>query len=319
MDMLKQLLINVPLVEALEQMPSYAKFMKNILFRKRGVKEYETVALTQESNRFLNKLPPKLKDPGIFTIPCSISNTYIGQALYDLGASINLMPKSIFTKLGIGEARLTTITLQLANRSIIYPEGKIKNVLVRVDKFILPANFIVLDFEGDMEVPLLLGRSLLATGRTLIDVEKRDLTMRVNDEQVIFNVLTAMKYPSQMEEYSTIEDADEPLLQQHELETKKEPLEIAIAEEGAIDEEEVEACLAWIDAQPVMSFKKRHYKFLNLQEWKAQPPKPSIEEPLVLELKPLSDHLRYAYLGENDTLPMIISSLLTKMQEEHLL
>ncbi|XP_061336907.1 uncharacterized protein LOC133283987 [Gastrolobium bilobum] len=78
MDVLKQLHINVPLVEALEQMPSYAKFMKDILSRKRGVKEYETIAFTQESNRFLNKLPPKLKDPGLFTIPCSIGNTYVG-------------------------------------------------------------------------------------------------------------------------------------------------------------------------------------------------------------------------------------------------
>ncbi|XP_061344598.1 uncharacterized protein LOC133290247, partial [Gastrolobium bilobum] len=192
MDVLKQLHINVPLVEALEQMPSYAKFMKDILSRKKGVKEYETVALSQESNRFLNKLPPKLKDPGIFTIPCSIGNTYVGQALCDLGASINLMPKSIFTKLGIREARPTTVTLQLADRSITYPEGNIENVLVKVDKFIFPADFIVLDFEADREVPLLLDRPFLATGRTLIDVEKRALTMRVNNEQITFNVLNAL-------------------------------------------------------------------------------------------------------------------------------
>ncbi|XP_061336658.1 uncharacterized protein LOC133283758 [Gastrolobium bilobum] len=221
MDMLKQLHINVPLVEALEQMPSYAKFMKDILSRKRGVKKYETVALTQESNRFLNKLPPNLKDLGIFTILCSIGNTYVGQALCDLGASINLMHKSIFTKLGIGEARPTTVTLQLANKSITYPEGKIENVLVRVDKFIFLADFIVLDFEADKEVPLLLGRPFLATRRTLIDVKKGDLIMRVNDKQITFNVLNAMKYPSQMEECSAIEDADEPLLQQQEPETEK--------------------------------------------------------------------------------------------------
>ncbi|XP_061351350.1 uncharacterized protein LOC133296396 [Gastrolobium bilobum] len=296
MDVLKQLHINVPLVEALEQMPSYAKFMKDILSRKKGVKEYETVALTQESNRFLNKLPPKLKDPGIFTIPCSIGNTYVGQALCDLGASINLMPKSIFTKLGIGEARPTTVTLQLADRSITYPEGIIEYVLVRVDKFIFPADFIVLAFEADREVPLLLGRPFLATGRTLIDVEKGALTMRVNNEQITFNVLNALKYPSQKKECAAIKDADEELLQQQETEIEKEPLEVAIAEEGAIDEEEVEACLAWIDAQPVMPFRARHFESLNLPGRKTQPPKPSAEEPPVLELKPLPDHLRYAYL-----------------------
>ena len=110
--MLKQLHINILLVEALEQMPSYVKFMKDILSKKRRLGEFETVALTEECSAILkNKLPPKLKDPGSFTIPCSIGNQYFGKALCDLGASINLMPMSIFKKLGIGEARPTTVTL----------------------------------------------------------------------------------------------------------------------------------------------------------------------------------------------------------------
>ncbi|XP_061344027.1 uncharacterized protein LOC133290002 [Gastrolobium bilobum] len=173
LDVLKQLHINVPLVEALEQMPSYAKFMKDILAKKRKLEEYETVALTQESSQYyLNQLPPKLKDPGSFTIPCTIGNQYVGNALLDLGSSINLIPKSIFRKLGIGEARPTTVTLLMADRSITYPEGKIEDVLVRVDKLIFPADFIVLDFEADREVPIILGRTFLATGRAVIDVEK---------------------------------------------------------------------------------------------------------------------------------------------------
>ena len=169
--MLKQLHINIPLVEALEQMPSYVKFMKDILSKKRRLGEFETVALTEECSAILkNKLPPKLKDPGSFTIPCSIGNQYFGKALCDLGASINLMPMSIFKKLGIGEARPTTVTLQLADRSLAHPEGKIEDVLVRVDKFIFPADFIVLDYEADKDVPIILGRPFLATGRTLTDV-----------------------------------------------------------------------------------------------------------------------------------------------------
>ncbi|XP_061355576.1 uncharacterized protein LOC133300094 [Gastrolobium bilobum] len=110
LDVLKQLHINVPLVEALEQMPSYAKFMKDILAKKRKLEEYETIALTQESSQYyLNKLPPNLKDLGSFTINCTIGNQYVGNALLDLGSNLNLMPKSIFRKLGIGEARPTTI------------------------------------------------------------------------------------------------------------------------------------------------------------------------------------------------------------------
>ncbi|XP_060974135.1 uncharacterized protein LOC133039291 [Cannabis sativa] len=115
LDVLKQLHINIPLVEALEQMPNYVKFLKDILTKKRRLGEFETVALTEGCSAMLkSKIPPKLKDPGSFTIPCSIGGRDVGRALCDLGASINLMPMSIFKKLGIGEARPTTVTLQLA-------------------------------------------------------------------------------------------------------------------------------------------------------------------------------------------------------------
>ncbi|KAL5571985.1 hypothetical protein UlMin_021582 [Ulmus minor] len=164
LDVLKQLHINIPLVEALEQMPNYVKFMKDILTKKRRFGEFETVALTRECSAVLqNKLPPKLQDPGSFTIPCSIGNQYFGKALCDLGASINLMPMSIFKKLGIEEARPTIVSLQLVDRSIAYPEGKIEDVLVKVDKFIFPVDFIVLDYDADLEVPIILGRPFLAT------------------------------------------------------------------------------------------------------------------------------------------------------------
>ncbi|KAJ9544781.1 hypothetical protein OSB04_024488 [Centaurea solstitialis] len=109
LDIFKQLHINIPLVEALEQMPSYVKFLKDILNKKRRLGEFETVALTKECSALLtDKIPQKLKDPGSFTIPCSIGGKEVGHALCDLGASINLMPLSIFKKLGIGEARPTT-------------------------------------------------------------------------------------------------------------------------------------------------------------------------------------------------------------------
>ena len=125
-------------MEALEQMPNYVKFIKDILTKKRRFGEFETVALlTQECSAVLqNKLPPKLQDLGSFTILCSIGNQYFGKALCDLGASINFMPMSIFKKLGIGEARPTTVSLQLAYISITHPEEKIEDVLVKMDKFI---------------------------------------------------------------------------------------------------------------------------------------------------------------------------------------
>ena len=118
------------------------------------------------------------------------------------------MPMSIFKKLRIEEARPTTVSLQLADRSIAHPEGKIEDVLVKVDKFIFPVDFIVLDYDADLEVPIILGRLFLATRRTLIDVQKGELTMRVQDEQVTFNVFQSMKFPSDAEECSAISLAD---------------------------------------------------------------------------------------------------------------
>ena len=145
-------------VEALEQMPNYAKFFKDILTKKRRLGEFETVALTQESSRMLqSKIPQKMKDPGSFTIPYSIDTKYSGKALCDLGVSVNIIPLLVFKQLGVGECRPTTVTLQLVDRSHVYPEGKIEDVLVKVDKFIFPVDFIVLDFEADKEVAIILG------------------------------------------------------------------------------------------------------------------------------------------------------------------
>ena len=152
-------------------MPSYAKSMKEILSNKRKLEEHETVLLTKESTAILhNKLPPKLKDTISFSIPCTIGNSSFDKALYDLGTSINLMPLSIFRKSGLGEPKATTVSLQLAYRSIKYPRGMIDDILLKVDKFIFPAHFIVLDMTEDWEILIILGRPFLDMGITLIDV-----------------------------------------------------------------------------------------------------------------------------------------------------
>ncbi|XP_042972865.1 uncharacterized protein LOC122304672 [Carya illinoinensis] len=169
---LQKLHINIPLIEALEKMPKFAKFLKDILSNKWKLKEHETMMLIEESSEILQKkLPPTLKDLGSFTIPYTIGNSYFDKVLCNLGANINLMSLFVFRKLGLGEAKPTTISLQLANRSIKYPRGLIENILVKVDKFIFLANFVVLDMEEDEEIPLILGRPFLVMGRTLIDVQ----------------------------------------------------------------------------------------------------------------------------------------------------
>ncbi|KAK8996550.1 hypothetical protein V6N11_081821 [Hibiscus sabdariffa] len=151
-------------------MPTYAKFLKDIITKKRKIERYETVATA--GMYFLGDIPPKKNDPGSFIIPCSIGDNYVGKALCDLTSSVNLMPKSVFMKLGMGTARPTTVILQLADRSHIRPEGKVEDFLVKVGKFVFPADFLILDCEADHKAPIILGRPFLATRRILIDCEK---------------------------------------------------------------------------------------------------------------------------------------------------
>ncbi|XP_073138298.1 uncharacterized protein [Henckelia pumila] len=111
-------------------MPHYAKFMKDVMARKRKLEEFETVKLTKECSAILQKkLPQKLKDPGSFTIPCIIGGATVNRALCNLGASTNLMPLSIYRSLEFGKVKPTTITLQLADRSLTYPRGVVEDVL----------------------------------------------------------------------------------------------------------------------------------------------------------------------------------------------
>ncbi|XP_019266634.1 PREDICTED: uncharacterized protein LOC109244059 [Nicotiana attenuata] len=142
------------------EVPKYTRYLRDIVANKRRHTEFETVALTKEcSARFQSKLPPKLKDPGCFTIPLSLGKQEVSRALCDLGAGINLMPSSLFKQLGLGVLRPATITLQLDDKSL-----------------------------ADEEVPIILGRPFLATGGALIDVREGKLKMRVVDEEITFNV-----------------------------------------------------------------------------------------------------------------------------------
>ncbi|XP_045831665.1 uncharacterized protein LOC123923067 [Trifolium pratense] len=195
MKVLNKLEIAIPLVEALEHMPLYAKFLKEILTKKRKPLDDEMVSMTEECSALIQrKLPQKRKDQGSFTIPCSIGNLNIGKALCDLGASINLMPLSMMKKIPGAIAKPTKMGLSLADRSIVCPEGILHDVLVKVGGFVFPAYFVVLDMEEDGNwEPLLLGRPFLATSRALIDVELGELMLRMEDEKIVFNVFETMK------------------------------------------------------------------------------------------------------------------------------
>ena len=183
-------------MDALENMPSYVKFMKKILANKKKLGEYETIAVTKECSAILQKkLLPKLKDPGSFVIPFSIGNSVSGKALCDLGANINLMSLSMFKRLKLGESNPTTISLQLADRSYQHLRGVIENVLVKVDKFLFRVDFVILDMEEDDKVPIILGRPFLAMGKAQINVQEGELKLRVQGDEVTFHVFQAIKHP----------------------------------------------------------------------------------------------------------------------------
>nr|GEY12552.1 reverse transcriptase domain-containing protein [Tanacetum cinerariifolium] len=154
------------------------------------------------SAMLLKKLPKKLGDPGKFLIPCDFPGMDVCHALADLGASINLMPLSIWKKLSLPELTPTRMTLDLADRSITRPKGVTEDVFVKVGKFHFLTDFVVVDFEVDPRVPLILGRSFLRTGRALIYVYREEITLRVNDEAVTFNLNQTTRYSSTYDDLS---------------------------------------------------------------------------------------------------------------------
>ncbi|XP_070023210.1 uncharacterized protein [Nicotiana sylvestris] len=157
--------VNIPLIDALKEMPSYAKMMKDLMSRKFDFQDLATVTLTQTCSAVVTRaIAEKLSDPGSFTIPCTIGNFAFAKALCDLGASINLMPLAIYKRLGIGRARPTSMLFQLADRTMKRPSGILDDVLIQVGKFVFPADFVILDCKVDEEIPIILGRPFWPLG-----------------------------------------------------------------------------------------------------------------------------------------------------------
>ncbi|GKE59241.1 uncharacterized mitochondrial protein-like protein [Tanacetum coccineum] len=143
-------------------------------------------------------LPPKEKDPGSFTLPCYINNMSFNKALADLGASVSVMPYSTFTNLGLGKLAPTKLIVELADRTVKRPKGIVENVLVGIDKFVFPIDFIVLDMPEDIKVPLILGRPFLSTAHAKIDVFERKIALRVRNDKIVFLELNDLNKPLEL-------------------------------------------------------------------------------------------------------------------------
>ena len=172
--------------------------MKDLVTKKRAVSIDLIDNVHYCSAIATRSLVQKKEDPGAFTIPCTIESIKFAKALCDLGASINLMPLTIYKQLGLGVPKPTTMRLMMVDRSVKRPVGILCDVLVKVDTFIFLEDFVILDCKVDFEVPIILGRPFLATGRALVDVERGELKFRLNKEEVKFNICRSMKQPYDM-------------------------------------------------------------------------------------------------------------------------
>ncbi|CAN6587152.1 unnamed protein product [Malus baccata var. baccata] len=168
--------VNIPLLDAIKQIPKYAKYLKKLCTTKKRTREKEVVHVSENVSAILQrKLPPKCKDPGSFTIPCVIGNTRFKSAMLDLGASINVMPYSVYASMNLGALKHDGVIIQLADRSNAYPKGVLEDVLVQVDHLVFPADFYVLKMDESNHapsLPILLGRPFMKTAQTKIDVAK---------------------------------------------------------------------------------------------------------------------------------------------------
>ena len=174
LEVLRQVKVNIPLLDIIKQVPAYAKFLKDLCIIKRGLGIEKKAFLTEQVSAIIqSRNPVKYKDPGCPTISVNIGGISVEKALLDLGASVNLLPYSMYKQLGLGELTPTSITLSLADRSIKIPKGTIEDVLIQVDRFYYPVDFVVLDTEPignePNHVPIILGRPFLATANAIIN------------------------------------------------------------------------------------------------------------------------------------------------------
>ncbi|CAN6544192.1 unnamed protein product [Malus baccata var. baccata] len=272
LETFRKVQVNIPLLDAIKQVPRYAKFLKELY----------------------------------------------------LGASINVMPYSIYASMNLGELKNDGVIIQLADRSNAYPKGVLEDVLMQVDNLIFPADFYVLEMEDSPSVtplPILLGRPFMKTARTKIDVFKGTLTMEFDGEIINFNISEAMKFPKDDHSCFSIDVLDE-LAQDYLDMLDDDPLETTIAQglgtkpNLAVPKEEHAELVAALESLP-----QHHGKPSNPIPIPVSTNTllPFVIQAPVLELKPLPDHLKYVFLGDEETLPVIVSSSLTALEEEKLI
>ncbi|GJS19004.1 reverse transcriptase domain-containing protein [Tanacetum coccineum] len=298
-EIFRDMSFEISFADALILMPKFASTLKALIRNKGKLSEMARTPLNEHCSAvILNKFPEKLGDPGKFLIPCKFLGMDECLALADLGASINLMPLSMWKELNLPKLTPTCMTLELADRSISRPIGIAEDVSVKVGVFHFPADFVVVDFDADPRFPLILWRSFLKTGRALIDLYKGELTLREYSQEVLgFSDVIASGNPTPY--YDPIVSTSSPTL-------------TPFGDSDFLLLEEADAFLT-IDDEPISPKINDSYydsegdillieAILNTKNEKS-----SIDEPPMVELKDLPPHLEYAFLVGDDKLPVIIA------------
>ena len=305
LEVLRQVKVNIPLYDMIKQVPTYAKFLKDLCTVKRGLNVNKKAFLTEQVSAIIEcKTPVKYKDPRCPTFSVNIGGISVEKALLDLGASVNLLPYSVYKQLGLGELKPTSITLSLADRSIKIPKGTIEDVLIQVDRFYYPVDFVVLETEpvavGANHVPIILGRPFLATSNAIINCWNGVMQLTFGNMTLELNIFHLSKRHIHSEE----DDCEKVYIKD------------AILEEQANEQQvedvltpELSECLGEQQEPQCMSIEHGYWrrKIEILPLLTGDEPK----EPQQLELKPLLIELKYAFLEEKGQCPVVISSLLT--------
>ncbi|GJW87884.1 reverse transcriptase domain-containing protein [Tanacetum coccineum] len=325
LDMIRAVRIHVPLIDVLAGMPNYGKFLKELISNKHKIKQIFVAFLSDENSAMIqNKVPPKLGDPRSFLIPCNFNKTFSCNALADLGASINLMPYSLYAKLSLETLKPTKMSVRLADRSFQYPVGIAENMLIEVGKFTFLADFVILEMEEDSKVPLILGRLFLYTADAVIRVKQKQLNLGFRIERMIFNIDCAMKHSYLNDDTCFSIDVIDEILEEDFDALLDEGIKILHSIEGTLLEEEI---FAEFDEFMAMTANEISDSESDIEDpllekitiYTDYKIKTSLEEPPTdLELKPLPDNQEYVFLEEPSFLPVIISSQLSKEKKNKL-
>ncbi|XP_057247938.1 uncharacterized protein LOC130590061 [Beta vulgaris subsp. vulgaris] len=309
--------VNIRLLQLIKTVPLYAKWLKEMcsIKRKSSVKGKQTVKVSEHGSVvFQKRMPKKCDDPGMFTIPITLGDTKINRAMLDLGASINVLPYSLYESLTLGDLLPTNVVIQLADISTSIPRGVVEDVLVVVDKLTFPADFYVIDMEHDKHsAPILLGRLFLKTAKTKIDCDTYSLAMQFDGQIIEFNMYDAMRYFN-IEDHSLCAiDVFEPCVQGVFDVLRDDDLQSVL--DFSLNADSLEFCLPDNVLEIVVELNELSKLPLNPSNYKPMPltvpstrPLPSVVQAPDVELKTLPGHLKFVFLSEKEILPVIIST-----------